>query len=166
MALAGISTLGVTFGFGVETVAGTKPTAFTKLTRINSIGGISVESETIDASALEDLVTRTIAGRGDTGGTFSVVVNATPNTQAEWQDLITKFQAAKTESKRVWFETVIPGFQKSFFVVAQPPQAIPQPEIGQNELLTMEFGLAIEEYKGMDATVALTANPLSGDEEE
>ena len=56
----------------------------------------------------------------------------------------------------MWFETIIPGFDEAFFAVAQPPTAIPQPEIGQNELLTIEMGLTIEEYLGMDAKVAFT----------
>ena len=50
MADYGISTLGVTFGYGVETTAGTKPGTFTQLTRINDIGEISVDTEEIDAS--------------------------------------------------------------------------------------------------------------------
>ena len=37
MAVAGISSLGITFGYGVETTAGTKPASFKKLTRINTI---------------------------------------------------------------------------------------------------------------------------------
>lgn len=156
MAAAGISTLGVTFGYGVETTAGEKPTSFKQLTRINAIGGISIEPEQIDASALEDAITRYVKGRADTGGSFSITVNATPETIAEWSALITAY-AALTGGKRMWFETVIPGFEESFFVVAQPPEQIPQPEIGQNELLTMEMPLTIEEYKGMDATVGLTA---------
>ena len=48
---AGISTLGITFGYGVESTAGTKPSTFTKLNRINNIGGITIEPEQIDASA-------------------------------------------------------------------------------------------------------------------
>ena len=36
MAAAGISTLGITFGYGVETTAGEKPTTFKQLTRINA----------------------------------------------------------------------------------------------------------------------------------
>lgn len=54
MAVAGLSTLGITFGYGVETTAGTKPTSFKELSRINAIGGINVEAEQIDASALKD----------------------------------------------------------------------------------------------------------------
>ena len=64
---AGISTLGITFGYGVESTAGTKPTTFTKLNRINNIAGITIEPEQLDASALEDAVTRYVKGRADTG---------------------------------------------------------------------------------------------------
>ena len=154
MALAGISTLGITFGYGVEATAGTKPTSFTQLTRINAIGGIAIENEQIDASALEDTVSRYIQGRGDTGGTFPVTINLTPETVVEWETLISEYNAAKEDGKRVWFQTIVPGFEESFFVVAQPPTAIPQPEIAQNGLLTAEMGLTIEEYKGMEDKVA------------
>nr|DAH45886.1 MAG TPA: Lambda phage tail tube protein, TTP [Bacteriophage sp.] len=155
MAAAGISTLGITFGYGVETTAGTKPTSFKQLTRINALGGINIEPEQIDASALEDAITRYVKGRADTGGSFAVTVNFTSDTVKEWQDLITAYKAL-SGGKRMWFETIIPGITNSFFVVAQPPEEIPQPEIGQNELLTVEMNLTIEEYKGLDETVAFT----------
>ena len=155
MALAGVSTLGVTFGYGVETTAGTKPATFTELTRINGLGGITVENQTIDASALVDLVTKNIAGRGDTGGNFTVTVNLTPETQTEWETLISSYQAL-TDSKQMWFETIVPGFSDAFFVIAQPPQAIPQPSMDQNSLLTVEITLTIVDYKGMDTKVSFS----------
>ena len=155
MAAAGISTLGITFGYGTEATAGTKPTSFKKLTRINALGGINIEPEQIDASALEDFITRYVKGRADTGGSFPVTVNFTSDTVTEWQNLITEYKAL-SGGKRMWFETIIPGITNSFFVVAQPPEEIPQPEIGQNELLTLEMNLTIEEYKGLDTSVAFT----------
>ena len=155
MAAAGISTLGITFGYGTEATAGTKPTSFKQLTRINALGGINIEPEQIDASALEDEITRYVKGRADTGGSFTVTVNFTSDTVKEWQDLITAYKAL-SDGKRMWFETIIPGIDNSFFVVAQPPEEIPQPEIGQNELLTVEMNLTIEEYKGLDTSVAFT----------
>lgn len=155
MAAAGISTLGITFGYGTEATAGTKPTSFKQLTRINALGGINIEPEQIDASALEDEITRYVKGRADTGGSFTVTVNFTSDTVKEWQDLITAYKAL-SDGKRMWFETIIPGITNSFFVVAQPPEEIPQPEIGQNELLTVEMNLTIEEYKGLDTSVAFT----------
>lgn len=154
--IMGVSTLGVTFGYGVETTAGQKPSTFTQLQRINSIGGITVTPATIDASALEDLVTKTVAGRGDTGGTWTITVNFTPETADEWGTLISAYQTAKAAGKNLWFETIVPGFTDGFFVVAQPPEAIPQPEMGQNALLTVEFPLVIVEPKGMDTKVAFS----------
>lgn len=154
MALAGLSTLGIIFGWGVETTAGTKPASFKQLTRINSIGGITIENEQIDASALEDLVSRYIQGRGDTGGSFPVSVNATPETYAEWEEVIEAYNTAKETGKRIWFETIIPGFEEAEFVVAQPPTKIPSPEKTQNELLVVEMNLTIEEFIGMDTKVS------------
>ena len=154
MALAGLSTLGITFGYGVETTAGEKPSTFKQLNRMNSIGGISIEPETIDASAIEDLVERTVAGRASTGGSFPVSVNFTQETLVEWQELIEAYKTAQANQKRMWFETIVPGLTDAFFCVAQPPQAIPQPEIGQNDLLTIELSLTIEDFKGLDTKVA------------
>ena len=154
--LAGISTLGITFGYAMETSAGVKPSSFKQLHRINSIGGISVENEKIDASAMEDMVSRYVQGRGDTGGSFPVGVNFTPETQAEWRDVIAEYKAGQDAGLRMWFETIIPGFTEAFFSVGQPPTAIPQPEMGQNELLVAEMGIAVEEYRGMEAKVPFT----------
>lgn len=155
MALSGVSSLGVTFGYGAETTAGNKPAAFQELTRINSIGGITLENQTIDSSALTDFVTQTIAGRADTPGNVSITVNMTPETKTEWATLISTYKAL-TDSKQMWFEVIIPGFTDAFFFIAQPPQDIPMPEINQNELLTVEFPLTIVDYKGMDTKVAFT----------
>lgn len=154
--IMGISTLGATFGYGVETTAGEKPSSFTQLHRINAIGGITVTPATIDVSALEDLVTKTVAGRGDTGGTWTVTVNHTPETEAEWAALISAYQTAKAAGKNMWFETIVPGFSNGFFVVAQPPEVIPQPEFAQNANLTVEYPLVIVEPKGTSTKVAFT----------
>lgn len=62
----GISTLGIKVGWASGN-ATTLPAAVTQLTRINEVGGISLETEQIDASALEDFVSKYVAGRADTG---------------------------------------------------------------------------------------------------
>ncbi len=155
MAAAGISTLGITFGYGVETTEGTKPTSFKQLTRINAIGGISIELEQIDASALEDLITRYVKGRADTGGSVAITVNLTNETLAEWKALIAAYKGL-SDGKRMWFVTIVPGLNDSFFFVAQPPEQIPQPEFSQNELLTVDMNLTIEELIGADTAVKLS----------
>lgn len=122
----------VLLGYKTVTTGAAKPTAFKQLNRINEIGGISIETETIDASALEDLVERTVAGRGSTGGTFPITVNVTDETITEWTTLISEAQG-----KDCWFEIYVPNLTKAFFIVAQPPSEIPMPEFSQNGLLTV-----------------------------
>ena len=156
MAQAGISTLGITLSYGIEDTAGTKPTVFTLLNRINSIGGITIEPETIDASALEDLVERSVAGRGTTGGTFPIGINVTDETIDEWETLISSYKGMDT-GKRMWFQISSPYLTNAYFVAGQPPLQIPMPDFGQNELLVAELPITIDEYVGMSAKVAPTA---------
>lgn len=154
MALAGLSTLDVHFYYGIETTAGIKPATFVELHRINSIGGVSASTETIDASALEDISTKYIAGRSEIDGSLAVTVNLTPETITEWETLISAYQTAKADGKQVWFEVYKEGISgDAFFVVAEPPQIIPQPEFNQNELLTVEMTLTVNDYKGLDTAV-------------
>ena len=157
MALPGVNTVGVKFGYAVETTAGTQPTAFTQLTRINQIGGINIENEQIDASALEDEIEKSIAGRGSTGGSFPVTVNATQETITEWTTLIAAYNTAKADNKQMWFNTYVPSLSKSYMVVAEPPTKLPQPDFDQNSLLTMELTLTINDYKGIVDGVEPTA---------
>lgn len=158
--VAGISTLGVKFGYGVETVAGTKPAAFTQLERCNSIAGIALNAEQIDASALEDFITRYVAGRQDSGGTWGVTFNFTAEVEAQLTDMISAYNTGKQSGLATWFEVWAPN-QKGFFVVAQPPQKIPMPEIAQNGLLTVEMTFTIEDYKGTDTAIEPTAQGVA-----
>ena len=155
---AGVSSLGVTFSYGVETTKGTKPTAFTILNRINQIGEVTVETEAIDASALEDRQTRNIPGRDTVSDTLTITVNKTDETIAEWEKVITDYQAL-TEGKRMWFQTITPGFTKAEFVVAAPPSKLPISGKEQNSLLTMEINLTVDEMIGSDTKV----EPTSGE---
>lgn len=155
---AGVSSLGVTFSYGVEATKGTKPTAFTILNRINQIGDVTVETEAIDASALEDKQTRNIPGRDTVSDTFTITVNKTDETIAEWEKVITDYQAL-TEGKRMWFQTITPGFTKAEFVVAAPPSKLPISGKEQNSLLTMEINLTVDEMIGSDTKV----EPTSGE---
>lgn len=159
MAVPGLSTLEMKLAYGIETTAGTQPTTFTELSRINAIGGISVDVETIDASAISDKTTRTVAGRGDTGGNFTITVNVTSDTIEEWKDLIDDSVTAKASGLSTWFcvyhpDITLPGsgstaVHQAWMIVAEPPREIPMPEVGQNELLTVEIPLTINEYKGL-----------------
>lgn len=68
MAVPGVSSLKMELGMGAWTTSDTEPpNSFTKMGRINQIGGIELSQENIDASAIEDDVSQYVAGRADTG---------------------------------------------------------------------------------------------------
>lgn len=160
--IAGISTVGAIVGYAIETTAGTKPTTFKPLHRVNATDEIAIDTETIDASALEDTVERTIAGRGTTGGTFGVTVNVTDETIEEWETLIGEYETAKTSGKAMWYEEYFPALQKAFFTKVEPPTVIPKPALEQNGLLTVTMTMTINEYVGPDTAIVPTDSDSEG----
>lgn len=156
VAISGISTLGVIFSYGVETTAGTKPATFTQLPRCNSISGIELDTETIDSSALEDMQSRYVAGRQDTGGDWTVTFNLTNETIPLIETMMTASAEALAESKRTWFQVSSPNLTKAFFVVGQPGSKLPMPDVGQNELFTGDISISIDEYVGLDTKVTVS----------
>lgn len=148
--LAGISTIGAKVGYAIGS---TKPDSFTELERCNSIGGIELSTEQIDASALVDAISRYIAGRADTGGTWELTFNLTDEVQTILEGMLTAY-AGRTSGQALWLEVTCPDLTDGFFVKAQPPAKIPMPEMAQNSLLTVTISFAIEEYLGLDTKVA------------
>lgn len=151
--IAGVSTVGSLTGYAVETIAGEKPTKFIMLHRVNASDAISIDVETIDASALEDEIERTIAGRGSTGGTFNVTVNVTDETIEEWEKLIKAYKTARASGLSMWYEEYYPSLQKAFFTKIEPPTIIPKPARDQNGLLTVDMALTINKYVGPDTAI-------------
>lgn len=153
--MARLTTLGVTFGYGIETTAGQKPATFTQLEEASSIGGITLDTEQIDVSALEDYVTQYAAGRQDTGGTWEIEFIMDPNKSVEQiKTLYTASATAKAAGKATWFQVMFPDMSDAFFVVAECGREIPMPEVAQNEAATMSISLIIAEYKGLDTKVS------------
>ena len=157
--IPGLSTLGIKFSYGIETTAGTKPTTFTLLERCSEIAGITLETEQIDVSTLEDFISRYVAGRQDTGGTWEVTFNITDETVEQLESMMEASATAQESGKQTWFQVSHPSMQKAFFVIAQPGTQIPLPDMAQNGAMTGAISLVIFEYKGMDTKVA----PTSGD---
>lgn len=147
--LPGVSTLGMKLGYAIETTPGTAPTEYLWLQRANTIGGIDLTTETIDASAIEDAIERAIAGRQGTGGEWTFSFNLTNETRPIYQKMLDDSNAALVENKRTWFTVWSPKLDYAFFIVAQPGGKIPMPGIDQNALLVAELTLALDEYKGL-----------------
>ena len=153
---AGVSTLGVKFGWGIGTGT-TKPSSFTWLERCNSIGGIALDTEQIDASALEDEISKYIAGRQDTGGTFPVTFNLSTEVISQLEAMITAYNGL-SGTQKLWTEVWSPFLSDGFYAIVQAPKHIPQPDMSQNELMTVEMTFILEDYKGMSTGIEPTAS--------
>ena len=85
---------------------------------------------------------------------LGVTVNFTDEVATDWASVISAYNTAQASNLNLWFEIILPNQSDAFFVIAQPPQQLPMPEISQNELLTMEITLTVVEYKGWSTKVA------------
>lgn len=150
MAVPGISTLGVRLAWAPGTPQ-TLPTSsqVTWLTRINATSEITIEPEVIDASSLEDFTEKSIAGRASTGGTYTVTVNETDETQAEWAEVFT----ASAAGEGVWLVEYVPGLAKCNYIFVQTPTIYPKSAKDQNSLLTVDIQCTIVEYHGYDELI-------------
>lgn len=146
---AGLSTLGITFGYAVGS---SKPSSFTQLERIVSIGEMSIQNETIDVSCLEDLTSKFVRGRGSVTDSIPVVVNWTDEVEAQWDACLTAFNN-RTTGQSMWFEIIVPGKTKAAFFKAQPPTALPIPTMDQNVSFQNTMNLTVEELVGWDTKV-------------
>lgn len=156
VAIPGVSTLGITFSYGIESTPGQKPGSFTILPRCNEIDELALETATIDASALEDYISRYIAGRQDPGGNWGVTFNVTNETIPILKNMMSSAASALAENKRTWFQISSPYLDQAFFVVGQPGSKIPLPAIGQNALFTAAISIAVDEYIELDSKVEAT----------
>lgn len=145
----GLSTLGITFGYAVGS---TKPSSFTQLDRISSIGEFSITNETIDISCLEDLTSKFTRGRGSISDTIPIVVNWTDEVEAEWEAVLSAY-AGRNAGETMWWEIIIPGMTKAAFFKAQPPTALPIPSLDQNAALVNTMNLVAEDLVGWDTKV-------------
>ena len=159
MADYGLSTLGIRL-YAAESPTGAKVTtasAYSMLTRINSIGEMTLEANSIDASALEDYVTHYVAGRADVSDTYPITINLTNETEAEWAELL---------GKKICFLTAIPGLTKQIFVIATVPAKLPAPALDQNGLLTVTINCTTNDFIGLDTAVEVVPTTVTINKEQ
>jgi hypothetical protein len=147
---AGLSTLGITLWAAVSTDGAkvTEASSYSQLTRINAIGEMTLDPESIDASALEDFVTKNIAGRSTVADTYTITVNLTEDTIAEWKKLL---------GKKVCFMTLVPGLAEAIFVIATVPTMLPASGLDQNSLLTVDINCVTNDFIGWDTAIEVAA---------
>lgn len=114
-----ISSLGVKFGYAVETTAGTRPTTFTDIPDVKSIPAIDSTREGLDCTPLsETMYRRYVQGLADPGNDFAIVANDTTAFRTAWNTLVSADEAL-TGGKVTWFCIEIPDRDK-FYLAGKP----------------------------------------------
>lgn len=116
-----LSTAGILVGYGVETTAGTKPTAFTKVSSIKSLPDFNPEPSTLETTTLEATEWKTyIDGLKDPGGALGLGVNMTQAFATEWDGIVASYETAAKDGKKMWWEFYVPGLTDAFFFTGNP----------------------------------------------
>ena len=131
-----ISTAGVTFGYAVETTAGTRPTTgYILIPDIKEIPEMNPEPETLESTTLAATEFKTyIEGLKDLGGALSFLANYTSELETAWSALVTAYKTAEGTKKAIWFEVKHPKLEKSVFFTGQP-SAMGLPAMAVNNIL-------------------------------
>lgn len=150
--IAGLSTLGIKVyqALSADQKKVTEASAYSQLTRINSIGEASITPENIDASALEDLVSRFVAGRATVTDALTITINQTDETMTEWTALL---------GKTICIMIEVPNLAQACFAIVTVPNQLPLSAIDQNGLLTMAINCTINNFIGWDAKVEIDEEP-------
>ena len=121
MAAIELSTAGIRMGYAVETTAGTKPTAFTRIHGVKSIPSLSSAPDNLETSTLDIEAGgfRTyIQGLRDSGGALEIRFNESHELHTKWKALHDAYEEGKQANKRTWIEFWIPGMDEAFYFTA------------------------------------------------
>ncbi len=146
--IAGLSTLGIKVyqALAPDQTKVTEAGSYSQLTRINGIGEASITPENIDASAIEDLVSRFVAGRATVTDALTITINQTDATMAEWTAIL---------GKTICLMISIPDLSQACFAILTVPNKLPLSAIDQNGLLTMAISCTVNDFIGWDEKVVI-----------
>lgn len=121
----------VTIGYAVETTAGTKPSTFTSIEDVVSLGELAGTPDNLDATTLADEWRSYIAGIKDTGGDFTLTANFTTAFKAAWEALVTASETAREAGKATWYEVQVDGLANFYFTGQPVDLGLPGIEVNQ-----------------------------------
>lgn len=146
-----LTTIGVKVGWAAGDMA-TKPTAFKQFLRVKKVGGINLESDKIEITALESMIKEYAAGLADTGGSWPLTIGLSDDTVDSWDEVLAAHEAGKKTGKSIWWDIFFPGLAKSFYIVAEPGM-IPMPDIDLSSAADITINCTINKYVGLDTAV-------------
>ena len=131
-----LSTAGVTVGYAIEEVKGTRPVSgFAVIPDIKSIPEMNPEPETLESTTLAETEFKTyIEGLKDLGGALAFTANYTTELETVWAELVEAYKTAIDSGLATWFEIKHPKLEKSVFFKGQP-SAMGLPAMDVNSVL-------------------------------
>lgn len=132
MAGQALSSIGVTFGYGLGTLT-TAPTTWKEIEECVSIGGVEVTQEKLDATPLKSKRKKYVAGHEDTGGELQTVFNDSDEFEKQWGEMLTAYDG-RTTNQVMWFCAYHPSKAKMRVYIVEPG-SIPAPEYAVGNVL-------------------------------
>jgi hypothetical protein len=131
-----LSTIGIKTSYAIETTAGTRPEqGYKRIPDLKSMPSFNPAPNTADATTFDNTeYTSYIGLLKDIGGALEITANFTQELFDTWEEMVTAYEAAIEEDKRLWFCFDIPGFEKSVFITVEPSR-MGIPEASTNALL-------------------------------
>lgn len=126
-----LTTIGIKLGYAAETTAGTKPSTFTDIPNITSIGEMSAQPDQLDCSNLADTWKRYVQGQKDSGGNIAVGANFTKAFLTLWNTIVSAYATAHAAGKAMWFEVEVTGFGAFYFTGEPAEMGLPGIEVNQ-----------------------------------
>lgn len=160
MSEVALSTIGVIFGWAVETTAGTKPTAFKEIEECISIGGVELTADKLDATPLKSTKKKYIKGHEDTGGELPTTFNYTDTFEKQWNEMCAAYKTAKAEGKAMWFTAYHPSKKNANFYIVEPG-SIPAPEYAVGNVLQVTISNTLVDLP--DASTAIEPTAQAGE---
>lgn len=136
-----ISSAGVAIYYAPETVVDTCPNVGFKQKAlggtlniadyVTGVSGLGADYDMYDVTPLSEVYRhRFVRGLQNNDGSIDLNANINPTSRADWDKIVAEYEAL-TDGKALWFEFVLPGDDKGFFIRCEPlPMRFPDVEAG------------------------------------
>lgn len=126
-----LTTIGAHFGYGIETVAGTKPSTFYDIPNPKSIPEFNPEPNTGETTSLNnEEYTSYIPLLKDLGGALGFGIGMSAKLLNDWNAMCDDAATAEATGKRTWFVVYHPQLPDSMYFTGKPTKlGIPAMEV-------------------------------------
>lgn len=156
-----LSTIGMIFGWGVETTKGKKPTEFKEIEECISVGGASMSVESIDVTCIKNTRKKYTKGLEDAGDSLPTTFNYSDTFLEQWGEMLTASKEAAKTGLATWFTVYHPNRAKACFYIVEPGTP-GKPEVTVGGAYQVEVGNTLVDLPDDDVAVKPTA-PTSGE---